>query len=69
MYVPSGKLGADLYKKVYAKISADFYIDKAGDHSVYVFLSPEETSSSVASTQRSMVESTTSFNQLMDKVR
>jgi hypothetical protein len=34
VYVPSGKQGADVYKKIYAKISADFYIDKAGDHSV-----------------------------------
>ena len=41
VYVPLGTSTMDVYQKVYARLSADFYTEKSGDRSVMLILPPD----------------------------
>lgn len=41
VYVPLGTATMDVYQKIYTRLSADFYTEKAGDHSVMLILPPD----------------------------
>ena len=41
VYVPLGTSTMDVYQKIYARLSADFYTEKSGDRSVMLILPPD----------------------------
>lgn len=74
MYVPLGNYGIDSYNRVYAKISADFYLERSGDRSVMLLLPNDGSSASVGGVSSSnpmllMNQSQNSFSDLTSKLR